>query len=94
MRKIAILIYLYCIYSKIVKNLHMYPLSSCGVMVSALGFYPTDCRFESWSRYDDFNLFFSKMRQKVKKFVSIKPECQKNIFSFGCDCNHLHLIQY
>jgi hypothetical protein len=32
-----------------------------------------------------FYFIFSKMRQKVKKFLSIKPERDENVLSFGCD---------
>ena len=44
----------------------MYKSSSRGVVVSTVGFKPSDYRFKSWSRQVLFTLFFIlKMRQKV-----------------------------
>ena len=38
----------------------------------------------------------TKMRQDLRKSVSIKPECQENVFSFGCYFSNqiLYYISY
>ena len=75
-----------CIYvgSFKLKNLPSSQISFHSVVVSTLAFCINDCRFESWSRHSFFNLFFSKMRQKVKKFVSLKArvpgKCQVSFY--------------
>ena len=49
------------------------------VVVSTLAFYSNDCRFESWSRHNFFNLFFPKWDKKWRNLCPSKPECQENV---------------
>ena len=63
---------LYSIHNKVIGNLEEHPTSSHGVLVSTLDFQSIECRFESWLKQEIFIFFSSKMRQKVKKFVSLK----------------------
>ena len=70
--------------------------SICSVVVSTMGFYPTLRGFEPHLRRFFIIFFLSKMRQKVKKSVSILPEGEEKIISFISDFSNvlpLHLKQ-
>ena len=59
--------------------------SICSVVVSTMGFYPTLRGFEPHLRRFFIIFFLSKMRQKVKKSVSILLEGEEKIISFISD---------
>jgi len=60
-------------------------------MVTTLAFWLEGHEFEPHRRQAFFYFFFIKMRQKVKKSVSVLPEGEENIISFISDFSVLQI---